>query len=231
MILRLSLVILFMWILNGCSNQDTGQNIDEVSSEPVNPTLTESNPGNISVVCGVLFKVDSFDSWLEEYKKIAEGTIILLRMVDDPSMVMVFEGGETLEMMDDRVDKLTNSEFLSIASVSSKPVISFFDVQYMSPPPAKDYRHYVAFMFELEDIDPLLESLNEDLNLYTEYGLTPMGIGTNPHNSEQVYMILTLEDFVSFRKRTNSTREFRRIINKLKLPEETMMLNWAKTTL
>lgn len=230
MILRVSLVILFMWILNGCSNQDTEQNIDEVSSEPINPTLNESNPENISVVCGVLFKVDSFDSWLVEYRKIAEGTIILLRMVDDPSMVMVFEGGETLEMMEDRVDELTNSEFLSIASVSSKPVISFFDIQYMRTS-EKDYKQYVAFMFELEDINKLLGSLNEDLNLYNEYGLKPVGIGTNPHDSEQVYMLLTLEDFVSFRKRTNSPREFRRIINILKLPEDAMMLNWARTTL
>ena len=60
---------------------------------------------------------------------------------------------------------------------------------------------------KLEDINQLVESLKEDFNLYDEYGLKPVGIGTNPYNSEQVYMLLTLEDFVSFRKRTNSPRE------------------------
>jgi hypothetical protein len=230
MILRVSLVILFICFLNGCSNQGAEQNIDEVSSEPIERVLTESNPVNISVVCGVLSKVDDFDSWLSEYKKVAQGTIILLRMVDDPSVVMVFEGGESLAMMEGRAEILTNDEFSKTATVLSDPIVSYFDVQYMSTP-EKDYKHYVAFMFELKDINNFLESLKTDLALYAEYGLTPMGVGTNPHNSEQVYMILTLEDFVSFRKRTNSPREFRRIIKKLNLPEDAMMLDWAETTL
>lgn len=230
MILRVSLVILFMCFLNGCSNQGAEQNIDEISSEPIERNPTESNPGNISVVCGVLSKVDNFDSWLSEYKKIAQGTIILLRMVDDPSVVMVFEGGESLVMMEGRAEMLTNDEFSKTATVLSEPIVSYFDVQYMRAS-ERDYKQYVAFMFEMENINPLIEALKEDVNLYAEYGLLPVGIGTNPHNREQVYMLLTLEDFVSFRKRTNSPREFRRIIKKLNLPEEAMMLNWAKTTL
>lgn len=219
-----------MWLFNGCSNQGAEQDIAEVSSEPVNSAFAESNPGNISVVCGVLSKVDDFDSWISEYKKIAQGTIIILRMVEDPSMVMVFEGGESLAMMEGRSGKLTNDDFLRSATVMSEPLVSYFDIQYMAQS-EKDYKQYVAFMFELEDINQLLESFKSDLNLYAEYGLTPMGVGTNPHNPEQVYMLLTLEDFVSFRKRTNSPREFRGIIKKLNLPEEAMMLNWAKTTI
>jgi hypothetical protein len=230
MITRISLVILFMWCLNGCSNQGTEQVIEEVSSEPASPALSENEPAGISTVCGVLSQVEDFDTWLGEYRKIAMGTIFLLRMVDDPSMVMVFEGGESLEMMEGRAATLTNEEFLAAATVMGEPVVSYFDVQYMRTS-EKDYKQYVAFMFDLEDIDQFLISLQEDLDLYTEYGLAPVGVGTNPHNSEQVYMLLSLEDFVSFRKRTNSTREFRRIINKLKLPEDAMMLNWAKTTL
>ena len=230
MIRRISLVILFMWCLNGCSNQGTEQVIEEVSSEPENPTLSESNPADISVVCGILSQVEDFDTWLGEYKKIAQRTIILLRMVDDPSMVMVFEGGESLEMMEGRAATLTNEEFLSAATTMGKPVVSYFDVQYMRTS-EKDYKQYVAFLFEMEDISQLLISLKEDLNHYGEYGLAPVGVGTNPHDREQVFMLLTLEDFVSFRKRTNSPGEFRRIINKLELPEEAMMLNWARTTL
>lgn len=230
MSLRVSLFILFMWLFNGCSNQGAEQDIAEVSSEPVNSAFAESNPGNISVVCGVLSKVDDFDSWLSEYKKIAQGTIILLRMVDDPSVVMVFEGGESLAMMEGRAEILTNDQFSKTATVLSEPIVSYFDIQYMAQS-EKDYKQYVAFMFELEDINQLLESFKSDLNLYAEYGLTPMGVGTNPHNPEQVYMLLTLDDFVSFRKRTNSPREFKRIIRSLKLPEEAMMLNWAKTTI
>lgn len=230
MSLRVSLIILFMWLFNGCSNQGAEQDIAEVSSEPVNSAFAESNPGNISVVCGVLSKVDDFDSWISEYKKIAQGTIIILRMVEDPSMVMVFEGGESLAMMEGRAEILTNDQFSKNATVLSEPLVSYFDIQYMAQS-EKDYKQYVAFMFELEDINQLLESFKSDLNLYAEYGLTPMGVGTNPHNPEQVYMLLTLEDFVSFRKRTNSPREFKRIIRSLKLPEEAMMLNWAKTTI
>ena len=189
MILRVSLVILFMWVLNACYNQGSEENIGELSSEAINPAVTESNPANISSVCGILSKVEDFDAWLVEYKKIAQGTIILLRMVDDPSMVMVFEGGASLEMMEDRAKKLTNDKFLSTATVMSDPVVSYFDVQYMNTP-EKDYKQYVAFLFELEDISQLLESIKTDLNLYAEYGLTPMGVGTNPDIREQVYMIL-----------------------------------------
>jgi hypothetical protein len=230
MILRISLVILFMWCLNGCSNQGTEQVIEEVSSESASPLFSENEPAEISVVCGALSQVGDFDTWLSEYKKIARGTIFLLRMVDDPSMVMVFEGGETLEMMEGRAATLTNEEFIAAATVMGEPVVSYFDVQYIRTS-EKDYKQYVAFMFEMEDISQLLKSMKDDFKLYDEYGLKPIGVGTNPHNSEQVYMLLSLEDFVSFRKRTNSPREFRRIINKLELPEDAMMLNWTKTTL
>ena len=230
MILRISHVILFMFLLNGCSNQGSDQPIDEVSSESSSITLAESNPGSISVVCGVIYKVEDFNTWLEAYNKIAVGTIVQLRNVIDPSLVIVFEGNESLTMAEGRAAALSDNDFLNSATVMGDPIIFYNNVRYMSPS-QKAYKHYVALMFEMEDISKFLESLKTDIGLYASHGLTPMGIGTNPHSPEQVYMLLTLEDFVSFRKKINSPRKIRRFATSLNLPEETLILNLARTDL
>jgi hypothetical protein len=227
MLLRVSLVILFISFISGCSNQGTEQLNEEHDSVPNSPALAESNPGGISKVCSVLYHVNDFDAWLLEYNKRAQGTIIVLRNVDDPSIVIVFEGGQSQDMVEGRTSELAEADFLKAATVDGDHVISYYDIQYMGSS-EKEYKHYVALMFNMKDINQFLGSLKKDLSHYVDYGLTPMGIGTNPSNPEQVYMLLTLEDFVAFRKRTNSPRKINRFISSLNLPDETLILNWAR---
>ena len=225
--LRVSLAIIFISVLIGCSNQGAEQIATETSMEKGSSALADSNPGNIKAVCGVLFRVKEFDVWSTEYNKKAEGTIVMLRMVDDPSFVIVFEGTNSVIEAEARASTLIDDEFLTSSKVIEDPIVSYFDVRYMRPP-EKDYKHYLAIMFKTEDLDQLFASFNSEFNNYEDYGLTPVGVGTNPENEQEVYMLLTLEDFVSFRKRTNSPGEMRRFISSLKLPKDASILNWAR---
>ncbi|RLD20593.1 MAG: hypothetical protein DRI71_10155 [Bacteroidetes bacterium] len=230
MLTRVSLIILFISFISGCSNQGSEQLNEEHNSVLNTPVLAESNPGDISVVCSVLYHVDDFNSWLIEYNKIGHETIVILRNVDDPSLVIVFEGGQSKDMVEGRTSELVEADFLDAATVNGDHVVSYYDVQYMGSS-EKEYKHYVALIFNTKDINQFLASLKKDLSHYVDYGLTPMGIGTNPSNPEQVYMLLTLEDFITFRKSTNSPRKINRFISSLNLPDETLILNWARADL
>ena len=230
MILRISSVILFIVFLFGCSNQSSEQITEEILATNNETSLVESNPGNISVVCGALFKVNDFDTWIKAYEKSAEGIIILLRNVDDPSLVLSFEGRQSQDLVEQRAIELMDNKFLKEAGVMGDPVVNYYDVQYMSQSET-DYKHYVGLIFEIDDIKQLLAALVRDINVYASYGLVPMGIGTDPIHTNEVYMLLSLDDFVSFRKQTNSPRKIKRFINSLNLPAATTISNWAKTSL
>jgi hypothetical protein len=230
MILRITLVILFISFLNGCSNQGSEEAIVEVTSESGRLTLAENNRGDLTSVCGVIYQVSDFDTWVEEYKKIAQGTIILLRNVKVPSLLVVFEGGNTHKMIESRGVELVDEEFLQAATVLGEPVVSYYDVQYMNPN-EEEHHYYVGLIFETENINSLLESVSDNINLYDGYGLLPMGIGTDPFDPSKVYMLLTLDDFVSFQKKTNSPRKIKRFAKSLGLPEETLILNMAKANI
>jgi hypothetical protein len=230
MILRITLVILFISFLNGCSNQGSERSIAEVSSNSNSLTLAESNPGDLTSVCGVIYQVSDFSSWVAEYKKIAQGTIILLRNVKEPSLLMVFEGGNSHEMIEGRAAKLVDEEFLRAATALGEPVVSYYDVQYMNPN-EEEHQYYVGLIFEIIDINSLLESVRMNINIYDSYGLLPMGIGADTFNPSKVFMLLTLDDFVSFQKKTNSPRKIKRFAKSLGLPEETLILNMARAKL
>ncbi len=230
MIQRVSLVILIMSTLIGCSNNSTELPVEVVTADPNSPVMAASNPGNITAVCGVLYKVDDFDAWLTTYRKSAEHNITILRSVNDPSIVLTFEGGESQSMVETRAAELVSEDFISEATVVGEPNISYFDVQYMNP--ADDsHKQFVALGFVTDDIEEFLKDLSRDINIYSGYGLRPVGIGTNPVDSESVYMLLALDDFVSFSKRTNSPRKLKRFINHINLPEETDIAIWTKTNL
>ena len=77
----------------------------------------------------------------------------------------------------------------------------------------------------------VLSRLERDSDLFAKYGLTIMGVGTNADIEEEIYILLTLEDFVSFRQSTNSPRKIRKFIKSLNLPEETFISDWTKTRL
>jgi hypothetical protein len=228
--LRIGFIILFGFLFVTCSNQGTDFVADEVGTMEGGPQLAESNPGYIYAVCGVVFKVNNFDDWLLAYNKSADSTIMLLRNINDPSIVMVFEGGATHEKVEDRATDLQHENFLAEAAVVGDPIISFYNVEYMSSSET-EMNHYVGLSFTMDNIEGFLASLKEDIGLYHNYGLIPLGIGTDLENPEEVYMLLSLHDFVKFRKRTNSPRKIHRFTNSLKLPESTLMSTWTKSKL
>ena len=230
MILRISLVIIFISCINGCSNQGSEQSITEISSDTNSITLAESNPGDLTSVCGVIYQVSDFDTWVAEYNKRAQGTLILLRNVKVPSLLVVFEAANSHDIIESRGAQLVDKEFLQAATVLGEPVVSYYDIQYMNPT-EEPHQYYVGLIFETKDINSLLESVGHNINLYDSYGLLPMGIGTDPFNPSKVYMLLTLDDFVSFQKKTNSPRKIKRFAKSLSLPEETLILNMARAKL
>ena len=227
MLLRFSLAILIIVLFAGCSEEDSENVVEEITTISSSLQLAKSNPQGISSVCGVIFQVSEYDTWLEEYNKRNKGTIIVLRNVNDPSLLVVFEGSNSQEMIEGRAAVLTDDEFLTAATAMGEPVVSYYDVQYMNPA-EQEHIYYVALIFDAEDMGQLLASVERNITMYDGYGLLPMGIGNDPFNPTKVYMLLTLDDFVSFKKHTNSPRKRKRFARSLNLPEETLILNMTK---
>jgi hypothetical protein len=229
-ILRIGYIILFGAFLSSCSNQGAEIATDEIGITNDGPQLAESQPGDVSAVCGVVFEVSDFDDWLLAYNRSADATLILLRNINNPSIVMVFEGGSTHEKVRGRAANLSHENFLQESAVVGAPVVSLYNLQYRRPSET-EMSHYVGLSFKMENFEEFLESLKEDIGLYHSYGLIPVGIGTDFEDPEEVYMLLSLQDFVTFRKRTNSPRKIHGFTNSLKLPESTMMSTWTKSKL
>jgi hypothetical protein len=226
---RLGIIFLVGIMFFGCYNSDNGTSAEEPSAR-IAEKRTVKSADNISIVCGVFFEVSDFDVWLNEYNKPGKNNIITLRNVHDPKMVVVFESMPSLEAAKSRASSLCNQAFISRARLMGKPAESYYEVQYYITP-IKDYKYYLAFTFMADDTDLWLESLDTNMIHFNKNGLTPMGIGTNPGNASEVYMLLTLKDFVEFRKRNNAPRKLKHLLEELGLPENTVISYWAKHSL
>lgn len=183
----------------------------------------------IGMVSGVLFEVEDFDKWMRAYEQETNGLIIAFRNVDDPDMTLVFEGSKSKELAEKRVERLTSDEFLSVSSALGDPISSFYEVKYFDK--RSDLPdHYVALSYSAGG-DPdqdWMEYVQSNDSLFMEYKIEPAGIGTNPEDGEQVYILYRQYDFISFRKSLNSPRKINKFLDKFQMPEHTMISYWVR---
>jgi hypothetical protein len=181
----------------------------------------------MSFVSGMLFKVEDFEKWLYAYHDASEGLIIGLRNVDDPKLALIFEGANSMDILEGRVSKLSSESFLSTATSVGEPFSSFYKIEYVTKaenPP----KTFFALSFTAENSLDWIAWTEKFQDYFMELNLETAGIGTNPEDPLQVYILFRLNDFVEFRKNHNSPRKVDRLLENLSLPRNTLLSYWIR---
>ena len=192
-------------------------------------TAAEMDPEQMTMVSGMLYKVKDFDAWMQTYEAAADGLIIAFRSVDAPNMTLVFEGSKTLEEAEKRVELLSSEEFLNQSSSFDDPISSYYKIQYVetieSPP-----THFFALSYASggDPEEDWLEFVMSNMNYFKEFNIEPAGIGTDPNQDDRAYLLFRQYDFVGTRKMLNSPRKINKFLEKLELPEQTLISYWIR---
>jgi hypothetical protein len=192
-------------------------------------TAAEMDPEQMTMVSGMLYKVKDFDAWMQTYEAAADGLIIAFRSVDAPNMTLVFEGSKTLEEAEKRVQLLSSEEFLNQSSSFDDPISSYYKIQYVetieSPP-----THFFALSYASggDPEEDWLEFVMSNMNYFKEFNIEPAGIGTDPNQDDRAYLLFRQYDFVGTRKMLNSPRKINKFLEKLELPEQTLISYWIR---
>ena len=189
----------------------------------------EMNVADMKMVSGVVFEVEDFNTWISSYGEVAKGLIIALRNVDAPNVTLVFEGSKTLEMAEERVAMLSSDEFLSNSTAFGDPLTSYYQIKFVdkiaNPP-----NHFFALSYPA-DGNPeqdWLTFVQEKAEIFEEFKIEPSGIGTDPRQPDRGYLLFRLNDFVASRKLLNSPRKINKFLERLELPENTLISYWVR---
>lgn len=225
MIRTLSLLLLFSLI--SCIEQPHEEDVTVPASLMLKSAGREAN--EIGMVNGVLFEVDNFNTWMLEYEKVSKDLIIAFRNVDNPKMTLVFEGSGSHELAKSRVKLLSSEAFIKRSTALGDPVSSYYKIEYFDKVPDPS-PHFIALSYPSGG-DPeqdWLGFIEQNKPYFDELKIEGAGIGTNPENPEQAYLLFRQEDFVSFRKSMNSPKKINKFLNKLNLPEHTLISYWVR---
>jgi len=228
MILRTGYLLLILITLGACSGDSSESQTDEViSSETSSEVPNEAKTNNFSVVCGLLFKVEDFVVWEEEYKKHAQNTIIYLRSIDDPNIIVLFEGNNSHQDAVSRITSVMDKAFSENSGVKGEPVTTNYNLRYFEPKDGED-SHFLALSFNAENKDNWLAMSKERIEQLANYGLTPLGMGSNFDKPENIYILLAVENLEEFRDNNNSPREINNFLNTLNFPKNTGLSFWFR---
>ena len=181
------------------------------------------------LVNGIVFKVEDFDKWMNVYGKIADGLIIAFRNVDAPDMTLIFEGQSTLEAALERTETLTSEDFLAGSSAYDDPITSYYEIAYVDTV-ANPPNHFFALSYssggDIERNWPAF--VRDNMAYFKELGLEPSGIGTDPRQADRGYLLFRQYDFIALRKTLNSPRKINKFLERLELPDQTLISYWVR---
>ena len=183
------------------------------------------------MVSGMVFEVEEFNSWMDAYGEVAEGLIIAFRNVDAPDVTLVFEGSPDLESAKERVALLSSDAFLRSSTAFDDPIASYYEIKFVdtvSNPPT----HFFALSYA-NDGDPekdWFEFVKRNMAYFKELNIEPSGIGIDPRQPDRGYLLFRQFDFVASRKMLNSPRKINKFLDRLGLPEHTLISYWIRVS-
>lgn len=183
----------------------------------------------MKVASGMMFTVEDFDTWMNAYGDVAEGLIIAFRNVDAPNMTLVFEGSPSLAIAEKRIEMLSSEDFLSTSSAFGEPISSFYKIEYVKTVPNPP-THFFALSYPSGG-DPAKDWLKfviDNEEFFKELEIEPAGIGTDPDQSDRAYLLFRQFDFITLRKALNSPKKRNKFLDRLGLPDETMISYWIR---
>lgn len=226
MIRKVIFIVLF--IPFACSGPPTS---DEDIIVPSAKMLTseEMDFEKMRVVSGMVFEVEDFNTWMDTYGEVAEGLIIAFRNVDAPDVTLVFEGSPDLDAAEDRVDLLASETFLNNSTAFDDPIASYYEIKFVDTV-ANPPTHFFALSYA-NDGDPAkdwVEFVKRNMNYFKELNIEPSGIGIDPRQPDRGYLLFRQFDFVASRKLLNSPRKINKFLERLELPEHTLISYWIR---
>jgi hypothetical protein len=228
MIQRIGYFLLIALILIGCSGDSSENQTDEyLSSGSSTEVLDDTKATEFSLVSGLLFKVEDFKVWEEEYKKYAFNTIIYLRSIDDPNMIVLFEGNDSHKEAVNRRNGVLDKAFTYKSGVENKPVTTYYNIRYYEPKDGENL-HFLALSFNVEDKNNWMIMSEDRIEQLMNYGLTPLGMGSNFYKPENIYILLAVENLEQFRDNNNSPREINNFLSTLNFPKNTGLSFWFR---
>lgn len=220
------IVLIFIsaaFLLAGC-----GQNYDE-ENQGMDTSVVENEPSaadNIQFVFGIAYDIANYQAWIDAYNHHKGQTIIILRNVDNPSIILVYEQTNSMFDAKERSYVLTTNEFIEQSQTLGDPVKSYYEVKLFQPT-EEDYKIYVALIFQNEDSDNWISKVKENAEFVTKHGLIPVGIGVNADNKSEVYLLAALENYLEFKKNTNTPKEIGKLYEAIGVPGHTMISYWS----
>lgn len=222
------ILISSVFLLAGCTSTNTRENSEATSV--VESNIAPSEADGFSFVCGIVFNISNYESWLNSYETSHGKTIIVMRNVDNPAITVVYEQMESMLEAEQRADSLMSPQFIEESGTLGEPVNAFYEVKYFHRPEV-DYKIFIAVIFRTENPDEWISSIMKRSDIFRNYGMLPVGIGLNAKQKDQVYLLAALEDYREFKKNANSPSEVRRFYEKLAVPDHTVISYWASASL
>ena len=228
MILRIGYLLLISIAITACSGNSSDSNVGkEMPSGGGSEVKAEATVNDYAVVCGVLFKVKDFDVWEAEYNKHAQNTIIYLRSIDDPSIVVLFEGNNSHQEAINRINDVMGKAFTENSEVAGKPVTTYYDIRYFQPKEGGN-NNFLALSFNVDDEANWQSISDARVEQLANYGLDPLGMGSNFGKPENIYLLLSVENLEQFRENNNSPREISNFLKTLNFPKNTGLSFWSR---
>jgi len=227
MILRAGLFLIILAFWASCSDKTGSEAIEQPFAEQRQDSPSNAISKEYSIVCGVLFTVADFNQWQKAYIVEAQNSIIYLNSTNDSNIVLVFEANQTLEKAKARVSALIGDAFTGMAGVKGTPVASYYHVIYYKQAKISD-KNFLALSFRIKDNDQLDLFGKSQFEQFSELGMRPIGMGSNPIKADEVYMLFTINDIDLIHQKSDTPGKLKGFLSELNLPTDASMSYWVK---
>jgi len=189
----ISLLSMFviLTILISCSGKKAEQTEQVVEEEKPEPKPAFSG----KTLVGTTHTVADYAAWEKIYLEVSipESRVGVLRGIDDPNLIAVFEYTTSHEDAKAFLNSEELKGHMKRGGVNSEPVSIYYDMKYMSEDEVTaPYR--LAINHEIEDFDSWKAAFDNDEARRQEAGLTLIGMATSPDNPNLVYIMFGAED-------------------------------------
>ncbi len=188
LILLMSGLIVSLFSCGGSQNDQSEQTMDVEETEAV-PTFSGKT------ATGTIHSVADYAAWEKVYAEVSdpEARIGVLRGIEDPNMVAVFE--YTTSHQDARVSFASEElkGHMQRAGVNSEPQTTYYDMVYMNSEEVIA-PHRLAINHEVQDFDLWKVAFDNDESRRKEAGMSLIGMATDPENPNKVYIMFAVAD-------------------------------------
>lgn len=189
-ILLISLLATFA-ILTSCEGKKTNQSEQVMEEKKPEPKPTYSG----KTIAGTTHTVEDYAKWEKVYLEVSipESRVGVLRGIDDPNLIAVFEFTTSHEEAEANLNSDELKGHMERGGVNSDPVTIYYDMKYMTDIEiTAPYR--LAINHEVSDFNSWKSAFDNDRSRRQEAGISLIGLATDSGNPNMVYIMFGVMD-------------------------------------